>query len=384
MSLHIPTKNERIRSDTPKAGRSAHGILLSLVLGTAAISLGVFVLLGMPIVEWTVAGVVLFLVLLMVRVPVWRRPSRVAILGSVAFQQASEAAALRQGKNVVFALDAPDINDHTIRAFLAASDAKRPGTILIELPENQRVLAPRLVHLVEAVPARVLLLCGRGDAAATEGFLGQDFTLVAPAPLGPLQYLSKRALDLAIALPALLLLTPLLLAIAIAVRLGSPGGALFRQYRIGRLGQRFAMLKFRSMHADAQDDGGGGTARDDPRVTPLGRWLRTTSLDELPQLFNVVLGQMSIVGPRPHIPTHRVEHGVYSQVIPEYGARHRVAPGITGLAQISGMRGGIQTMQKAARSVSLDMIYIRRWSLWLDIRIIYRTLTGGMMGRDVF
>jgi putative colanic acid biosynthesis UDP-glucose lipid carrier transferase len=277
----------------------------------------------------------------------------------------------------------PPATDAGLSTCLDEAWGKRPATILIELPPDAQALHQRLPRMLEQHPALVLCAGGDQDAGHAVPYLGQNFTLVAPRALSMSQHLAKRTLDLLIAVPAMALLSPLLLAIAIAVRMDSPGGALFRQSRIGRNGRPFKMYKFRSMVAGHEGDG-SATQRHDPRVTRLGRWLRSTSLDELPQLINVTLGSMSIVGPRPHIATHRVEDGVFAEMVPEYAIRHRMTPGITGLAQISGMRGGIETLERARRNVALDLTYIRHWSLWLDVKIILRTLSGGMVGRDVF
>jgi putative colanic acid biosynthesis UDP-glucose lipid carrier transferase len=116
----------------------------------------------------------------------------------------------------------------------------------------------------------------------------------------------------------------------------------------------------------------------------VGRFLRRTSIDELPQLFNVLRGEMSIVGPRPHVPNMLVEGGVYSEVVRQYAARHRIKPGITGWAQINGMRGGIDSMDKANRGADLDLFYVANWSLRFDLKIMLKTVLRGLAGRDVF
>ncbi len=181
----------------------------------------------------------------------------------------------------------------------------------------------------------------------------------------------KRAMDLAIALPALFFLAPLMVVIALAIRLQDGGPALFRQMRGGYRGQPFEILKFRSM--STQDNGPkiAQATRDDPRVTPLGRFLRRSSLDELPQLLNVVKGDMSLVGPRPHAVAHD-QH--YSRLIPDYDRRFEARPGITGLAQVAGARGETRELADMERRVELDLEYIGNRSFAFDLRMLWLTV----------
>jgi lipopolysaccharide/colanic/teichoic acid biosynthesis glycosyltransferase len=144
------------------------------------------------------------------------------------------------------------------------------------------------------------------------------------------------------------------------------------------------IYKFRTMTVDVTDDGSQGTKRDNQRITRIGRFLRRTSIDELPQLFNVLRGEMSVVGPRPHVANMLVGEGVYSEIVLQYAARHRIKPGITGWAQINGMRGGIDSKEKASRGAELDLHYIATWSFRLDLRIMLVTVIRGLIGRDVF
>ena len=175
-----------------------------------------------------------------------------------------------------------------------------------------------------------------------------------------------------------------MLAAAIAIKLEGPGPVLFRQLRVGFNSKPFMIYKFRTMTVDPTDDGSRGTLRDSDRITRVGQILRSTSVDELPQLLNVLRGEMSIVGPRPHVRKMLVGAGVYSIVVQQYAARHRIKPGITGWAQINGMRGGIDTLEKASRGADLDLFYIANWSPILDLKIMIRTIVAGLGGRDVF
>ena len=165
-----------------------------------------------------------------------------------------------------------------------------------------------------------------------------------------------------------------LIPVTIATKLDSRGPVFYRQFRTGRHGRIFTCYKFRTMAVDGDDN---PVRRGDPRVTRVGRFLRRTSLDELPQLINVFIGQMSLVGPRPHIPTHTL---FYGSIIPHYNERLVVKPGITGLAQVSGYRGSTDRMWKMERRIELDLRYIRNQSLRIDVSILIRTLLIQMRG----
>jgi len=184
----------------------------------------------------------------------------------------------------------------------------------------------------------------------------------------------KRGIDVAIALVALTLFGWLLLGIGLAIRLDSAGPAVFRQRRIGRDGRVFEMLKFRTMRYAPACTVLRQATRDDPRITRAGAWLRRTSLDELPQFINVLRGEMSVVGPRPHAPGTRAGGRLFEDVTPRYADRHRVLPGMTGLAQIRGWRGETDTEQKLLRRLASDLEYIENWSIGLDLAIVLRTV----------
>lgn len=196
--------------------------------------------------------------------------------------------------------------------------------------------------------------------------------------------LMKGIEDYVVASIALVLVSPILLAAAIAIKLESPGPVLFRQPRVGRNNKVFMVYKLRTMTVDPNDDGSRGTRRDNPRITRIGRFLRSTSIDELPQIFNVLKGDMSVVGPRPHVPNMIVAPNVHYEAIQRYVARYRVKPGITGWAQINGSRGPVESVEKAERRLALDLYYIENWSIWLDLRIMLLTITKGMVGPQAF
>jgi len=188
----------------------------------------------------------------------------------------------------------------------------------------------------------------------------------------------KRFFDLAVSFAALLVSAPLLGLIAVAIRVSSRGPALFLQERIGWHGRRFVIIKFRSMvdHAPylRNPDGSAYSSDSDARVTRLGKILRRTSLDELPQLLNVIRGEMSLVGPRPHAVNMRTAEKLSHEIVPTYAHRHCVKPGITGWAQINGHRGALEAEEQLVNRVTYDMDYISRWSVGFDIAILFKTI----------
>ena len=191
------------------------------------------------------------------------------------------------------------------------------------------------------------------------------------AALSPGEQGLKRVTDIGFSFVGLIILSPILLAAAIAVRLDSPGPALFRQTRHGFNGRPFRIYKFRTMTVMQNGDVVPQAQRDDKRVTRVGRWLRRYSIDELPQLINVFLGDMSMVGPRPHASAHE---RYFTAAIEKYAFRHHVKSGITGWAQVHGARGETDTLDKMERRVELDIWYINNWSIWLDFSVMIRTV----------
>ncbi|MGK2909379.1 MAG: exopolysaccharide biosynthesis polyprenyl glycosylphosphotransferase [Sphingobium sp.] len=195
---------------------------------------------------------------------------------------------------------------------------------------------------------------------------------------GPLLYrdrIIKRLFDIVVAGAATLALSPVLLLVAMAVKLTSPGPVLFRQQRLGRDARLFSIYKFRTMRNDMTDHAAAQlTQRSDPRVTKIGSFLRRTSLDELPQILNVLKGDMSIVGPRPHAAAARAADKLYWEVDDRYWERHCIKPGITGLAQVRGHRGATNAHQDLIDRLQSDLEYVTNWSVWRDIRIVLATL----------
>ncbi|SDH20666.1 undecaprenyl-phosphate galactose phosphotransferase/putative colanic acid biosysnthesis UDP-glucose lipid carrier transferase [Bradyrhizobium sp. Rc2d] len=225
-------------------------------------------------------------------------------------------------------------------------------------------ILPVPVHLVpDANTARFLRypLEGTGNTFTAE---------LRRAPLSYRERALKRALDLVGASFALFVFAPVMLVTAIVIKLTSKGPVFFRQTRHGFGGRAFRIFKFRTMRVLEDGPTIVQAQKNDPRVTPIGKWLRKTSIDELPQLLNVLKGDMSLVGPRPHAAAHNTE---YEQIIGNYAFRHHVKPGITGWAQVNGYRGETRTLELMQKRVEHDLWYINNWSLWLDLRIILGT-----------
>jgi lipopolysaccharide/colanic/teichoic acid biosynthesis glycosyltransferase len=195
----------------------------------------------------------------------------------------------------------------------------------------------------------------------------------------------KLALDYGVGAVALLLFAPLLLIIAAAIKIDSPGPVFFRQPRRGLNNQYFTVFKFRSMHTRFSDiDVNQQTSRDDPRVTRVGKWLRRLSLDELPQLLNVLRGEMSLVGPRPHAPNMRVEGEPLDVAVGDYLLRYSVKPGITGWAQVNGFRGKVANREDLRKRLDYDLDYIRRSSIGFDLKIMVFTITREIFSKNAF
>jgi putative colanic acid biosysnthesis UDP-glucose lipid carrier transferase len=243
---------------------------------------------------------------------------------------------------------------------------------------------PRMSELVNALRDTTASVYFVPDAFAFDLIQGRLVEIngmpalsVCETPLHGMEAVFKRVMDVAIAGLALVALSPLLFLIAAAVRLTSRGPAIFRQRRYGLDGEEILVYKFRSMKVCEDGPRVTQATKVDSRVTRIGALLRKTSLDELPQLINVLEGKMSLVGPRPHAVAHNEQ---YRTLIDGYMIRHKVRPGITGLAQVNGLRGETETLDKMAARVRYDLEYLRNWSPWLDIKILFKTL--GVVIRD--
>ena len=265
---------------------------------------------------------------------------------------------------------------------------ERLDLIVIALPLSRAMDILRSVQQVESLTAEVVVLLD-GANAAPQGtrrsvMAGEPVLQLVRQPLPPGAVIAKAALDYALAAVALLAAAPLLMAAILAIRLQSPGPALFRQPRVGLNGRIFQILKLRTLTWDPADTGTRGVVPGDARLTRVGRVLRVLCLDELPQLINVLRGEMSMVGPRPHV-AHMLVNGLpVDQLVPGYGARQRMKPGITGWAQVNGLSGTMTDTAMARAVIAHDLAYLGEWSLWLDMRILARTVAISFFGRNAF
>jgi len=257
--------------------------------------------------------------------------------------------------------------------------------VYITLPLGSQ---PRIVQLLERLQGTTASLYFVPDVfgiSIIQGRLkdlnGVPVVGICETPFTGTNALSKRLSDILLSSLILLLIAPVLLLVAIGVKLSSPGPILFKQRRNGLDGEEIEVYKFRSMRV--MDDGAvvRQATKNDARVTPFGAFIRRTSLDELPQFINVLQGRMSIVGPRPHAVAHNEE---YRQLIKAYMVRHKVKPGITGWAQVNGLRGETETVEKMRRRVEYDLEYLRNWSLALDLQIIVRTVRLMIFDRNAY
>ena len=254
----------------------------------------------------------------------------------------------------------------------------RLDIVIIALPITAERRLVRLARLLSVLPAEVKI-----PARSTElRFTRDTYSHVGNVamidllekPIADWGGVAKWLFDKVVALIALLLLAPVMLAIATAIKLESRGPVLFRQRRHGFNNELIEIFKFRSMYVDRCDANAVNlVTKDDPPVTRVGRFIRRTSLDELPQLLNVITGSLSLVGPRPHALQAKAAGRLYAAVVDGYFGRHKVKPGITGWAQIHGWRGETDTPQKIQKRVEHDIYYIENWSLLLDIYILFKT-----------
>lgn len=259
--------------------------------------------------------------------------------------------------------------------------------VLIALPWSASGRIASIVRRLHQLPVDVLVVPDLGASRHMHRIVdvsGIPMLSASELPLRGWAPMVKRAEDLLLASLALLLAAPLMLLVAVAIKLDSPGPVLFRQRRYGYNNRLIPVYKFRSMYTDQTDaDAQRQTTRGDARVTRVGRFIRRTSLDELPQLLNVLDGSMSMVGPRPHATATKAAGIPFEEAVQSYAARHRVKPGITGWAQINGYRGETDTLHKIRRRVEYDLEYIAKWSVWFDLYILARTLPA-LFSKEVY
>lgn len=266
---------------------------------------------------------------------------------------------------------ARDLLDHRILPFV--------DRIVITVPDKASDRIAQLLQQLSPIPNPIVLLLDGDDPAAEAKAVGRiaDFGLaqIFGPPKHASYQLAKRTVDLVLSLAAAVALAPLFAMVAAAIRLDSPGPVFFRQRRYGYLNEEIRVWKFRSMRADAEDPNAHRqVSAGDDRVTRIGGFLRKTSLDELPQIFNVIRGEMSLVGPRPHAIGMLTDGADSSKLVETYAHRHRIRPGLTGWAAVNGSRGPIDTPEAVRRRVALDLQYVEHQSLWLDLAIMLRTV----------
>ena len=263
-----------------------------------------------------------------------------------------------------------DLIDHRILPYV--------DRIVITVPPKASARIAQLLERLAPIPNPISLLLDGEDDETEAKAVGRiaDFDLmhVAGAAERSGYLAAKRALDLTLSIAGLVILAPLMAAVALAIRLDSPGPIFFRQRRHGYMNEEFLVWKFRSMRTEATDHKAARqvTANDD-RITRVGKFIRKTSLDELPQILNIITGEMSIVGPRPHAIGMLSGGAEASKLVATYAHRHRIKPGLTGWAAVNGSRGPVDTAEDVRRRVALDLEYVERQSFWLDVSIILRT-----------
>jgi len=258
---------------------------------------------------------------------------------------------------------------------IEATRVRRPDAVFIIAPWSETELIEQCVEELLTIPVEIHLgperILDRFDNVRISKLGGMATLQLTRAPLSSFEVLQKRIFDVVISATTLVLLAPLLACLAVLIRLESGGPVLFMQRRYGFNQQPFRIIKFRTLTTRDDGDLVPQVTRNDHRVTRIGRWLRPLNIDELPQLINVLKGDMSLVGPRPHALSH--DHD-YEKKISLYARRHNVRPGITGWAQVNGFRGETDTEEKMRQRVDHDLYYIDNWSLWFDIRILLLTL----------
>jgi len=251
-------------------------------------------------------------------------------------------------------------------------------TILVAVPWSDGDLVRQIIRRVSMAPVNVYIYPGMNTLDIPVGRPAAAFELpllmASARPIDGWRAVAKRAEDVVLTLGILLLIAPAMLAIALMIKATSRGPVFFRQRRHGFNNRLIEVLKFRSMYTHLSDANATvQTFRGDKRVTPVGAWLRKFSLDELPQLFNVLKGDMSLVGPRPHALATTAGGVALEDAVPVYASRHRVKPGITGWAQVQGFRGALDSVEKIVHRVNHDLYYIENWSLSLDLKILWLT-----------
>ncbi len=330
-----------------------------------------------------------------------RHRRRIAIVGAEAIGQQLLRCLHGHGEDIEIVGVYDDRKDRLPHRCMGHAIAGSVETLVEDLrrrPVDQVVIAlplaaeRRILEVLQALrqaPVDILLcpdLAGlRLKKLAAQDVGGAPLLVAVERPLKAWNGVAKVLLDRLLAAAILVAIAPLMLLIAALIKLDSAGPVLFRQRRYGLNNEMIEVFKFRTMRSDATDRNAERlTARNDPRVTRVGAFLRRTSLDELPQFLNVLRGEMSVVGPRPHATAAKAGGLLYPEAVRGYHARHRVKPGITGWAQVNGWRGETETVEQIARRVEHDLYYIEHWTVGFDLWIVLRTIFGGFAGRNAY
>jgi Undecaprenyl-phosphate glucose phosphotransferase len=352
-----------------------------------------------------------FLLMILCRVVVWHRMSQltragrlgeiVAIVGAgpIAQRLLRDFATGHTNLQIIGVYDdeAGHLPQHcmghpirgTVDDLVRDARALRIDMVIVALPLGEDRLLVDALNRLSLLPVNVRLCPDafglRLGQVQVSHIGGHTLLNAIDRPLDGWRWIAKEIEDRMLGAMILAGIMPVMLLIALLIKLDSPGPIFFRQKRYGFNNRLIEVLKFRSMYADQGDpDGRQLTRRGDPRITRLGAFLRSTSLDELPQFLNVVRGDMSIVGPRPHAVAAKAGAVLYQDAVRYYDARHRVKPGITGWAQVNGWRGETDTVEQIRKRVEHDLYYIEHWSVALDLQIIARTIVGGFTGHHAF
>ena len=270
----------------------------------------------------------------------------------------------------------------SVAGFVRAKDAKE---ILLALPWNDSDRMELVREHIKRLPVPAKLLPDIQIRTLTNYASSAHQRIetleIQRAPLSVAEQIAKRLVDVTIGILALIIFSTIIALAALAIKLDGPGPVLFLQNRRGFNGRHFVMFKFRTMTVQENGEAVTQATPDDPRVTKIGRLLRSASIDEFPQLINVLRGEMSLVGPRPHAVAH---DNHFEKLLEDYAYRHHVKPGMTGWAQANGLRGPTPSVEQIARRVEMDLWYINNWSLWLDIEIMIKTVFEVLRKRNAF
>jgi len=289
----------------------------------------------------------------------------------------------RVGYVPLYNKDMPILGD--LDKLVVDAKSKQIDRVYITLPMNQEESIQQLVENLSDTTCSVLLVPDVFTFdllhARSQEINGVPVISILDTPLDGINAFLKRVEDIVLSSIILLLISPILLGLALAVKITSKGPVVFKQRRYGIDGKAIEVWKFRSMTVMEDGDKVTQATKGDNRLTPIGAFIRGTSLDELPQFINVLKGDMSIVGPRPHAVAHNEQ---YRKLIQGYMLRHKVKPGITGWAQINGWRGETDTLDKMEKRIEFDLEYIRSWSLWLDLKIVFLTIFKGFVAKNAY